>query len=119
MGLIHFIPSSLPLLLDEVLLYPVTIVLLTELPVIAPLSEMWGRNPLYHGCNVLFIIFNIACAVSSNLNMLIGFRFLAGCAGSSPLALGGGTIADVTNREQRGTAMAAWIMGPCVLPSTG
>ncbi|KAL9076669.1 MAG: hypothetical protein Q9157_003586 [Trypethelium eluteriae] len=44
--------------------------------------------------------------------MLIGFRFLSGCAGSAPITLGGGTIADVISREQRGTAMSVWIMGP-------
>ncbi|KAI9658888.1 MAG: hypothetical protein M1821_001848 [Bathelium mastoideum] len=87
--------------------------------VIAPLSEMWGRNPLYHSCNCLFLIFNIACAVSSNLNMLIGFRFLTGCVGSAPLTLGGGTIADVISREHRGTAMSAWLLGPTVGPVVG
>ena len=78
---------------------------------------MWGRNPLYHTCNCLFVIFNIACAVSSDLNMLIGFRFLSGCAGAAPLALGGGTIADVISREQRGTAMSVWMSGPSMLNS--
>jgi hypothetical protein len=32
--------------------------------------------------------------------------------GGAPLTLGGGTIADLINREQRGTAMALWMMGP-------
>jgi MFS family permease len=48
---------------------------------IAPLSEMFGRLPLYHTTNVLFVIFTISCAVSSNLGMLIAFRFLAGMMG--------------------------------------
>lgn len=50
---------------------------------IAPLSEMYGRMILYNCTNVLFIIFTVACALSTNLNMLIGFRFLAGCIGLS------------------------------------
>jgi len=57
--------------------------------VIAPLSELYGRSYVYHVSNVLFIIFTIACAVSSNLNMLIGFRFLEGMAGSTPVTIGG------------------------------
>jgi len=28
------------------------------------------------------------------------------------MVLGGGTIADLIPREQRGTAMAVWMMGP-------
>ncbi|KAL0256281.1 hypothetical protein SLS55_008674 [Diplodia seriata] len=87
--------------------------------IIAPLSEMYGRLPLYHTCNVLFIVFNVACARSTSLGMLIAFRFLAGCVGASPLTLGGGTIADLIPREQRGTAMAIWVAGPCIGPVVG
>jgi hypothetical protein len=41
-------------------------------------------------------------AVSGNLNMLIGFRFLQGVARSTPIAIGGGTIADLFVQKQRG-----------------
>jgi len=61
---------------------------------IAPLSELYGRIYLYNVCNLLFIIFNVACALSKSMGMLIAFRFFAGCAGSAPLTIGGGTIAD-------------------------
>lgn len=80
--------------------------------IIAPLSEMYGRLPLYHSCNLLFIIFTIAAAVASNMGMFIVFRFFMGCFGGAPMVLGGGTIADLIPREQRGTAMAVWMMGP-------
>lgn len=78
---------------------------------VAPLSEIYGRRWMYFGSNVLFIIFTIACAVSSNLNMLVGFRFLAGCVGSTPVTIGGGTIADVMPIQKRGGAMAIYAMG--------
>ena len=84
--------------------------------VIAPLSELYGRLPLYHSANLLFIIFTIACAVSSNLNMLIGFRFLEGIFGSCPLTIGGGTIADMIVQEKRGGVMAIWALGPLMGP---
>lgn len=80
--------------------------------IIAPLSEMYGRLPLYHSCNSFFVIFTIAAAVSTKMGMFIVFRFLMGCFGGAPLVLGGGTIADLISREQRGTAMVAWMMGP-------
>ncbi|KZF26964.1 MFS general substrate transporter [Xylona heveae TC161] len=86
---------------------------------IAPLSELYGRLPLYHGCNIIFIIFSIACAVSTDLNMLIVFRFFTGCAGAAPLTLGGGTIADLMVQEQRGGAMAMWALGPMMGPVIG
>lgn len=86
---------------------------------VAPLSELYGRLPVYHVCNVGFVIFTIACAVSSNLNMLIGFRFLEGIFGSAPLTLGGGSIADMIVQEKRGGMMAIWAMGPLLGPVVG
>ena len=50
------------------------------------------------------------------MNMEIGFRFLAGAAGSAPLALGGGTIADLIPQEKRGAALAIYALGPVLGP---
>lgn len=61
----------------------------------------------------------MACAVSPNLNMLIGFRFLSGCVGAAPLTIGGGIIADVVPQEMRGKAVAVFVMGPLVGPTIG
>ena len=87
--------------------------------IIAPLSELYGRLPVYHVCNVMFVMFTVACAVASNLNMLIGFRFLEGTFGSAPLTIGGGTIADMIPQEKRGGVMAIWAMGPLMGPVIG
>ncbi|KAF2810286.1 MFS general substrate transporter [Mytilinidion resinicola] len=87
--------------------------------IVAPLSELYGRRWIYHSCNILFIIFTIACGVSSNFNMLVGFRFLQGSVGSAPLTIGGGTIADLMPVEKRGGAMAIWAMGPLIGPVVG
>ncbi len=104
--------------------------------VVAPLSELYGRSMLYHISNLLFVIFNVACAVSSSFGMLVAFRFLAGCAGATPLTLGGGTIADMCKfdiqntldihvdfvavpPQKRAGAMALWAMGPLIGPVLG
>ncbi|PVH87147.1 MFS general substrate transporter [Cadophora sp. DSE1049] len=87
--------------------------------VLAPLSEIHGRLPIYHVCNVIFLIFNIACAVAPNLGALIVFRLFAGIAGSCPVTIGAGTIADIVVREKRGGAMAAWMLGPLFGPCMG
>ncbi|KAL8816283.1 MAG: hypothetical protein Q9223_004675 [Gallowayella weberi] len=86
---------------------------------IAPMSEEYGRSPIYLVCNIGFIIFTIACAVSSNLNMLIAWRFFQGVFGSAPLTIGGGTIADIIVQEKRGGVMAIWAMGPLMGPVIG
>lgn len=87
--------------------------------IVAPLCEMYGRVPLYNASNILFIVFTIACAVSSNLNMLIAFRFFAGASGSTPITIGGGTLGDMFRVEERGSAVAIWSMGPLLGPVVG
>ncbi|CAG8947182.1 unnamed protein product [Penicillium salamii] len=87
--------------------------------VVAPLSELYGRLPLYHACNVLFTVFNIACAVSPSMSSLIAFRFLAGSFGSAPLALGAGTLADCIAPDRRGLAISVWAIGPVIGPVVG
>ncbi|TVY32983.1 Efflux pump [Lachnellula subtilissima] len=86
---------------------------------LAPLSEIYGRLPVYHTCNVGFVAFTVACALSTNLKMLIGFRFVAGCFGSAPLTNGGGSIADLVKQENRGRAMSFFVLGPIVGPVIG
>ncbi|KAF7552301.1 hypothetical protein G7046_g7463 [Stylonectria norvegica] len=87
--------------------------------VIAPLSEMYGRNHLYNICNLLFVVFSIACAKAPTLDTLIVFRLFAGLAGSCPLTLGAGTLADMISADKRAAAMASWIMGPLLGPVVG
>lgn len=87
--------------------------------VVAPLSEWTGRVPVYHACNILFLIFTILCAVSKNMAMLIVFRFLAGFAGVAPITCGSGTIADLMPPERRGVAMSLWSLGPLFGPIIG
>ncbi|PNY28265.1 major facilitator superfamily transporter [Tolypocladium capitatum] len=87
--------------------------------VLAPMSELYGRVIIYHVGNVLFIIFTLGCALSTNINMLIAFRFLSGLVGAGPITIGGGSIADLTTLKQRGTAMSIWSLGPLLGPSIG
>lgn len=87
--------------------------------VVSPLSEMFGKNPIYNVCNVLFVVFNVACAKAPDLPSLIIFRLLAGLAGCCPLTLGAGTLTDIIAPEHRGAAMASWAMGPLMGPVIG
>ncbi len=90
---------------------------------IAPLSELYGRLPVYHVNTVLFILWNVGCARSSSLNMLIAFRFLTGLAGACPLTIGAGSIADCFRQEERGRVMAMYtlpiLLGPSIGPVAG
>lgn len=54
----------------------------------APLSEIYGRLWIYHGCNLGFTVFLMASSLSPNMNALIIFRFFSGFFGSTPLTNG-------------------------------
>ncbi|KAK2742907.1 hypothetical protein FQN57_005037 [Myotisia sp. PD_48] len=79
---------------------------------IAPLSELYGRQPMYHMCNVLFLISVLACAAAPSLPALVAFRFISGVAGGGPVSLGTGTLADMVPQEKRGKAMGWWAIAP-------
>ena len=86
---------------------------------ISPLSEIYGRWPIYFVCNILFLIFTIACAVASSIEQLIVFRLFAGIFGVCPVTLGGATISDLIEQEKRGLSMSLFGMGPLLGPVIG
>ncbi|KAJ5599857.1 hypothetical protein N7450_000924 [Penicillium hetheringtonii] len=86
---------------------------------IAPISELYGRRWVYNVCNIFYVIWTITCAVAPDIGSLTVFRFFAGCVGSCPLTIGAGSIADMFVQEKRGSAMAAWAIGPLIGPVVG
>ncbi|KIM90654.1 hypothetical protein PILCRDRAFT_811100 [Piloderma croceum F 1598] len=86
---------------------------------IAPLSEMYGRTWVLHIANLVFLAFNLGCAFSPTTGSLIAFRFLAGWAGSAPIAIGGGSVSDVFSERERAGAMALYSLGPLIGPVIG
>ena len=86
---------------------------------LAPCSEIWGRLPVYHVNNFLFVIWTLGCALSPGIASLLVFRLLAGIAGSCPITIGGGSIADLIVQEKRGGAMALFALGPLLGPVIG
>jgi hypothetical protein len=61
--------------------------------VLAPLSEINGRRPIFLTAGVLFIIFSICCGITRSFAGMMIARFLAGCAGSTFSAIIGGVVA--------------------------
>jgi multidrug resistance protein len=87
--------------------------------IIAPLSEIYGRRPAYVVSMLFFLIFTIACAVSTSLPMLIVFRLLAGVVGSTSITIGSATVGDLLPPERRGGGIALMAMGPLLGPVVG
>lgn len=86
--------------------------------VVGPLSEKYGRLPVYHIGNVLFVVFSVASAVSSNISMLVAFRFLTGLTTTS-MTLGPSIVGDCFPSEERGRSMAIAVAIPQIGPFAG
>lgn len=78
---------------------------------IAPLSEIYGRYPVYNACNVLFIVGAAISALSQSVQVLIFARFLTGCAVAANV-LNPAIIGDMFPSAQRGSALSVVFLAP-------
>jgi MFS family permease len=85
--------------------------------VLAPISEIWGRYPILVVAGVVFVVFEIVCAVVTNIAGMLVARFFVGCGGSVFSSIIGGVLADLWNKEDRNTAMS--LFSGSVLVGTG
>ena len=79
-------------------------------------SERLGRRTIYLVSFALYVVFNVLCAVSNSIAMLIVMRMLSGGASASVQAVGAGTIADLWDSQERGRAMGIFYLGPLCGP---
>lgn len=76
--------------------------------VLAPLSEYYGRSPIYIWTWLVLVIFNIPIALAPNIGTILVCRFIQGCFGAAPLTNTGGTVSDLWSRNECGIAMAIY-----------
>ncbi|KAF2831051.1 MFS general substrate transporter [Ophiobolus disseminans] len=86
--------------------------------VVAPLSETYGRLPVYHTFNVLFIVFSIVAARSTSMSMLIAMRFFLGLSVASTV-VNPCIVGDMFREEHRGKALSIMGMIPFIAPVLG
>lgn len=80
------------------------------------LSEVFGRVPVYRASSVFYLGFTAGCARSTNVAEFLVFRLCTGIAAASYISTGGGTVADLLPKEERGLAMALFTAGPLFGP---
>ncbi|KAF6804095.1 MFS multidrug transporter [Colletotrichum sojae] len=85
--------------------------------VLAPMSELYGRYPVFVISGVVYVVFQAVCSVATNLAAMLVARFLVGVGGSVFSSVIGGVIADLWAKEQRNTPMA--LFSGAVLAGTG
>lgn len=86
--------------------------------VLGPFSELYGRLPVYHVSTILFIVFSVGGAVSTNVNMVIAFRFLMGLMTVSP-SLNPPIAGDLFPQQERGRAISMVSITPLLGTVTG
>ena len=69
--------------------------------ILGPLSEFYGRRPIYIISFAFFMIWLIPCAVAKNIETELISRFIDGFAGSAFLSVAGGTVGDMFERNVR------------------
>ncbi|KAK4243493.1 major facilitator superfamily domain-containing protein [Corynascus novoguineensis] len=78
-------------------------------PIIVSLTvSIYGRRNIYHISNAVYLGAVAGCAWSTDVAMFM-----------APMTIGRGSIADMFKDEERGSAMAAWSIGPMLGPCAG
>lgn len=91
--------------------------------VYGPLSDMWGRKaPLYLGIG-LFSAASIGCALATDIETLIAFRFLQGIGGAAGMVIPRAIVRDMHTGVQAARLMSLLMLvfsiSPILAPLTG
>lgn len=87
--------------------------------ILAPLSEIYGRRPVYIGGMLGFILLILPCALATSLPEIIVVRFFGALMGACTIAMAPGSIADITPESHRALAFSIWGIGPMNGPVVG
>ncbi|KAL8417956.1 hypothetical protein RB594_001537 [Gaeumannomyces avenae] len=92
-------------------------------PAWSPLSEFYGRRPIYLASFLLFAVWIVPSAVAHNIETMIVARFFQGFTGSAFLSVSGGTVSDLFSKQDMSLPMAVFTLapfiGPCIGPLMG
>lgn len=87
--------------------------------VCAPMSELFGRRPLYLICLTISALLIMPCAMAKSLAQIIVVRFFGALFGSVMVTNGAGTITDISTEDNRALYMSLWSIAPLNGPVTG
>lgn len=85
----------------------------------APMSETFGRRPIFLGNLAMFTLMQIPSALAPNIESFIVFRTLSGFFGSVGVANGGGTVSDLFRAHERATVLGCYLLAPLLGPTLG
>ncbi|KAG8850963.1 hypothetical protein FRB91_008663, partial [Serendipita sp. 411] len=90
---------------------------------LGPLSEFYGRAPIYIWSYFFFVLFNIPVALAKNVETWLIGRFLSGFSGAAFLSVAGGSVSDLFRGPKLSLPMSVFsacpFLGPVVGPIIG
>ncbi|KAI0886655.1 polyamine transporter 3 [Annulohypoxylon maeteangense] len=90
---------------------------------VAPVSELYGRRPVYIGCMICFTILIIPCCVATSLTEIIVVRFFGAMFGACMVTNSAGTVVDISTEQTRlltsAMILSLWSIAPLNGPVTG
>ncbi|KAI0148034.1 MFS general substrate transporter [Hypoxylon sp. NC0597] len=87
--------------------------------VLAPMTEVFGRKPVWILSCCFYILWNTVCGFSHTNSVMIASRFFAGLGGSVQYAVENPVLADCWRPEQRGLSFAIATFLPLFGPALG
>lgn len=87
--------------------------------VAAPLSEVIGRRWIYVFSLPISMLFTMGIGLCQNIYSILILRFFCGFIASPALAVAGGSISDLWDPSEIGTAMATFCLAPFLGPVLG
>ncbi|GAC94156.1 multidrug transporter [Pseudozyma hubeiensis SY62] len=86
---------------------------------LGPLSEFYGRRPVYLVSYTAFTLLGLPVSFANNLAVFLIFRFLTGFCGSAFLSVAGGSVSDIFLASDIFVPMAIYTNGPFLGPVFG
>ncbi|KAK3376670.1 polyamine transporter 3 [Lasiosphaeria ovina] len=87
--------------------------------VVAPMSELYGRRPVYLICLFIFTLLIIPCGLATSLSEIIVVRFFGALFGAAMVSNSPGTVVDIADHEYIALCMSLWSIAPLNGPVTG
>ncbi|PPR04271.1 hypothetical protein CVT26_004061 [Gymnopilus dilepis] len=84
-----------------------------------PLSERFGRKPIFIYSFFLYTLTQMGLALSKNTSTVLVLRFLGGCLAASSVSNCGAVVSDVWDAKTRGKGLAIMSATPFVGPALG
>ncbi|KAK5995732.1 MFS-type efflux pump MFS2 [Cladobotryum mycophilum] len=87
--------------------------------VLAPMSELYGRRPVYLVCMCIWAILIIPCGVAHSLTTIIVVRFFGALFGAVMISNSPGTVVDVCKPEYLSLGLSVFSLAPFNGPVLG